>query len=202
MYTVYSNTTCLMDPSIALLLIDPVLDLAMNEAGSFSFSIPVSHPAYAAIEQGMRITVSKDDEPIFYGRVNRIETDFYKTKSVEVQGELSYLADTIQRPAEYHDMSVRGFIQTLLDNHNARSDETFELGVVNITDPNDSLYRYTNYEDTLFCLMDKVVNRLGGIIQIRHKNTHRYLDILSSYPRVCSQQIHFKENLMDYVQCH
>ena len=35
MYTVYSNTTCLMDPSLSLLLIDPVLDLAMNEAGSF-----------------------------------------------------------------------------------------------------------------------------------------------------------------------
>lgn len=199
MYTVYSNTTCLMDPSISLLLIDPVLDLAMNEAGSFSFSIPASHPAYEAIEHGMRITVSKDDEPIFYGRVNRIETDFYKTKSVEIQGELSYLADTIQRPAEYHDMSVRGFIQTLLDNHNAQSAETFELGVVNITDPNDSLYRYTNYEDTLFCLMDKVINRLGGILQIRHENDHRYLDILSSYPRVCGQQIHFRENLMDYV---
>ncbi len=118
---------------------------------------------------------------------------------VVIQGELSYLADTIQRPAEYHDMSVRGFIQTLLDNHNAQSAETFELGVVNITDPNDSLYRYTNYEDTLFCLMDKVINRLGGILQIRHENDHRYLDILSSYPRVCGQQIHFRENLMDYV---
>ena len=199
MYTVYSNTTCLMDPSMSQLLIDPVLDLAMNEAGSFSFSIPTSHPAYEAIEHGMRITVSKDDEPIFYGRVNRIETDFYKTKSVEIQGELSYLADTIQRPAEYHDMSVRGFIQTLLDNHNAQSAETFELGMVNITDLNDSLYRYTNYEDTLFCLMDKVINRLGGIIQIRHENNHRYLDIHNSYPRVCKQQIHFKENLMDYV---
>ena len=80
MYTVYSDTTCLMDPSMSQLLIDPVLDLAMNEAGSFSFSIPASHPAYEAIEHGMRITVSKDDEPIFYGRVNRIETDFYKNK--------------------------------------------------------------------------------------------------------------------------
>lgn len=96
-------------------------------------------------------------------------------------------------------MSVRGFIQTLLNHHNGQSDETFELGVVNITDPNDSLYRYTNYEDTLFCLMDKVINRLGGILQIRHENNHRYLDILNSYPRVCGQQIHFRENLMDYV---
>lgn len=125
--------------------------------------------------------------------------DFYGTKAVEVQGELSYLSDSIQRPAEYHDLSVRSFIQTLLNHHNEQSDETFELGAVNITDPNDSLYRYTNYEDTLFCLMDKVIDRLGGIIQIRHENDRRYLDILSSYPRVCKQQIHFKENLMDYV---
>ena len=177
MFTVYSNSICLMDPSISLLLIDPVLDLAMNEAGSFSFSIPSSHPAYEAIEHGMRIIVSKDDEPIFYGRVNRIETDFYKTKSVEVQGELSYLADTIQRPAEYHEMSVRGFIQTLLNHHNEQSDETFELGMVNITDPNDSLYRYTNYEDTLFCLMDKVINRLGGILPVSY--THLTLPTIA-----------------------
>lgn len=129
MDTVYSNTTCLMDPSLSVSLIDPVFDLAMNEAGSFSFSIPASHPAYEAIKHGMRITVSKADEPIFYGRINRIETDFYKTKSVEAQGELSYLADTIQRPTAYHNLSVRGFIQTLLDNYNAQSNETFELGV-------------------------------------------------------------------------
>ena len=88
-------------------------------------------------------------------------------------------------------MSVRGFIQTLLNNHNAQSAETFELGVVNITDLNDSLYRYTNYEDTLFCLMDKVINRLGGILQIRHENNHRYLDILNSYPRVCGQPVSY-----------
>ena len=199
MYTVYSNTTCLMDPSIPLLLIDPVLDLALNEAGSFSFSVPVSHPAYQNISHQMRVTVSKDDETIFYGRVIDIQTDFAGNKAVKAEGELAYLSDTIQRPAEYHDQSVRGFIQTLLNSHNAQSSEKFELGAVNITDPNDSLYRYTNYEDTLFCLLDKVVDRLGGIIQIRHEGDKRILDILSDYPRSCTQQILFRENLMDYV---
>ncbi len=246
MYTVYSNTTCLMDPSVSLLLIDPVLDLALNEAGSFSFSVPVSHPAYQNISHQMRVTVSKDDETIFYGRVIDIQTDFAGNKAVKAEGELAYLSDTIQRPAEYHDQSVRGFIQTLLNSHNAQSSEKFELGAVtegelaylsdtiqrpaeyhdqsvrgfiqtllnshnaqssekfelgavNITDPNDSLYRYTNYEDTLFCLLDKVVDRLGGIIQIRHEGDKRILDILSDYPRSCTQQILFRENLMDYV---
>lgn len=199
MYTVYSNTTCLMEPSVSLLLIDPVLDLALNEAGSFSFCVPISHPAYDMISHQMKITVLKDDEPIFYGRVVDIQMDFAGTKSVKAEGELSYLSDTIQRPAEYHDQTVRGFIQTLLTNHNAQSSEKFELGVVNITDPNDSLYRYTNYEDTLFCLLDKVVERMGGILQIRHEGNKRLLDILSDYPRACSQKIQFRENLMDYV---
>ena len=199
MYTVISDSIILMDPSRSLLLIDPVLDLAMNEAGSFSFSVPILHPAYGSIAHQMKITVSKDGEPIFYGRVIDIQMDFAGTKSVKAEGELAYLSDSIQRPAEYHDQTVRGFIQTLLTNHNAQSTEKFELGVVNITDPNDSLYRYTNYEDTLFCLQDKVVERLGGIIQIRHEGSKRILDILSDYPRACTQHICFKENLMDYV---
>lgn len=37
MYKVLSGSTLLMDPSENLLLIDPVLELAQNEAGSFSF---------------------------------------------------------------------------------------------------------------------------------------------------------------------
>lgn len=199
MYTVISDSIILMDPSRSLLLIDPVLDLAMNEAGSFSFSVPILHPAYGSIAHQMKITVSKDGKPVFYGRVIDIQMDFVGTKSVKAEGELAYLSDSIQRPAEYHDQTVRRFIQTLLNNHNAQSSEKFELGVVNVTDPNDSLYRYTNYEDTLFCLQDKVVERLGGIIQIRHEGGKRILDILSDYPRACTQRICFKENLMDYV---
>lgn len=199
MYTVYSDSVCLMDPSKSILLIDPILELAQNEVGSFSFSLTTSHVAYEQIVQSSRITVFKDEDAIFYGRVSSIETDFYKTKTITADGELSYLADSIQRPAEYHNQSVRGFIQTLLNNHNEQCEEKFDLGVVNISDPNDSLYRYTNYESTLFCLLDKVIGRLGGMIAIRHQDGHRYLDILNDYPRACRQMIRFKENLMDFV---
>ncbi len=199
MYTVYSDSICLMDPSKSILLIDPILELAQNEAGSFSFSLPTSHEAYEQIVQSSRITAFKDEEAIFYGRVSSIETDFYKTKTITADGELSYLADSIQRLAEYHNQSVRGFIQTLINNHNEQCEEKFDLGVVNVTDPNDSLYRYTNYESTLFCLLDKVIGRLGGMISIRHQDGHRYLDILNDYPRACRQTIRFKENLMDYL---
>lgn len=199
MYTVTSDRGVLMNPMESLLLIDPILELAQNEAGSFSFSLAMDHPLYVAIRQGVKIRVDKDDEAIFYGRVCRIETDFYGTKTVSVEGELAYLSDTIQRPAEFHDMSLRSFISTLLENHNTQSEDKFELGMVNITDPNDSLYRYTNYEDTLFCLLDKVVSRFNGIVRIRHANGKRILDILDDYPRFCTQSIRFKENLMDYV---
>lgn len=199
MYKVCSGSTLVMDPSENLLIIDPVLELAQNEAGSFSFSLPLEHPAYSVLHHTDPVSVFKEGEGIFYGRITNIESDFYGTKTIQAEGELAYLSDSIQRPAEYHDLSVRGFIQTLLDQHNEQSDLKFELGVVNITDPNDSLYRFTNYENTLFCLMDKVVNRLGGIISIRHEEDKRILDILDDYPRMNTQVIRFKENLMDYV---
>ena len=37
------------------------------------------------------------------------------------------------------------------------------LGKVTITDANDSLYRYTNFENTLKAIREKLVEKLGRI---------------------------------------
>ena len=67
-----------------------------------------------------------------------------------MKGNLPISNDSIQRPAEYHNMTVRGYLETLIEIHNSQVDESrqFEVGIVTVTDTNDSLYRYTNYNST------------------------------------------------------
>lgn len=56
--------------------------------------------------------------------------DFYKRKHIKCEGQLAYLNDSIQRPAEYHDATVRGYLETLIRNHNSQVDKSkqFEVG--------------------------------------------------------------------------
>lgn len=110
-----------------LLLITPIVNLKDNDAGSFSFTITPKHPHYNDIKKlKSEIQVFHNDEEIFSGRATEVGDGFYNQKNVYCEGELNYLLDSIQRPAEYHDITVRGFLQTLINIHNA---QVFEANI-------------------------------------------------------------------------
>lgn len=76
----------------------------------------------------------------------------------------------------------------------------FVVGSVTVTDDNDSIYRYTNWETTLDDIQDKLIDRLGGHLRVRHVGTTRYLDYLEDYDNTNTQVIEFGENLLDYTE--
>lgn len=183
-----------------LVLLDPQLNLEVNTAGSFSFKLPPGHPQYD-LPKKMRscIEVWHDDEQIFAGRPTVDKLDFYNRKNIECEGQLAFLNDSIQRPAEYHNMTVRGYLEALIAIHNSQVDESkqFEVGIVTVTDSNDSLYRYTNYNSTWTEIKEDLVDDLGGYIRVRNHNGHRYIDYIAEFDNLCSQSIVFGENLLD-----
>ena len=204
MYTVRLDDKKIYDARIDdLTLIEPVIELEENNAGSFSFTIQDNHPSYDDIKRRKSIIkVYEDDEIIFAGMVYEIEEDFYKNKKVYCEGELSYLNDTIQRPAEYHDMTVRGLLETYIENHNAQvePEKQFKLGMVTVKDPNDSIYCYTNMETTLSCIKDDLLDDLGGIIRVRYMNNEKYIDYITEDDvRTNQQVIRLGENLINYT---
>lgn len=202
MYQVYCDGLPLHDlEQKNLILIDPSVTLKDNDSGQFSFKISVKHPYFANIKKlKSEITVFRHGAEIFCGRVTEEGGDFYKTKKFVCKGELDYLTDSIQRPAEYHNMTVRGFLETLIAVHNAQVDaaKQFSVGQVTVVDSNDSLYRYTNYEDTLTCIKEKMIKKLGGHIMIRKVNGERLIDYLADYPNTNEQVIQFGKNLLDF----
>lgn len=337
MYQVYCNNKPLHDlRSEELVLSDASVQLEDNGAGSFEFTISPLHPEYENIRKlKSEIKVIHNGKEIFCGRPTEERKDFYNNKVFHCEGELNYFADSIQRPAEYHNMTVRGFLEKLVSIHNAQvfesniaitfnsncggesnswdylylyyvqnnkiykvldkvrantvagktyilptldfylwwhtgssvnnfygfsidsvkitteqisdaveisalpsytvtetsditdvqtahnpyqnnvnlfwhytkelpddyvSQKSFKVGAVTVVDSNDSLYRYTNYETTLKCISDKLVNRLGGHVRIRKVNGIKYIDYLADYEGQSDQTIEFGKNLLDFSQ--
>lgn len=186
-----------------LTLIEPRLTLEVNSPGSFECRIPPTHPRYdLPVKMLSRITVLQDNVELFKGRITQTKIDYYNRKQIYCEGELAFLNDSIQRPAEYHDMTVRGYFEKLISIHNEQveTDKRFEVGQVTVTDPNDSLYRYTNWENTLTAIKEDLISSLGGYIRVRNENGHRYIDLIAEYPNINTQVIEFGENLLDFTR--
>lgn len=209
-YYVYCDDTLIYDTrDDDLVLIDPQITLEVNTAGSFTFKMPPNHPQYDLPHlMTSSIRVLQDDEEIFNGRPINVTTDFYNRKQVECEGQLAYLNDSIQRPGEYHDLTPRQYLSILITAHNDQVDESrqFEVGIVTVTDSNDSLYRYTNMNSTMDEIKEDLVDDLGGYLKVRNVYDtdgtllHRYLDYvtISDYGNTNSQPIEFGENLLDF----
>lgn len=206
MYSIYADDICIYNDAFLLdnmKIINPKLIMGDNAAGSLSITLPPSNIGYNSIIRMVTdISVRKDDKEIWAGRVLSEDTDFWNNRVLLCEGELAFFNDTTQPQAEYHDKTVRGFLEILVSIHNAKvaKNRQFTVGVVTVTDPNDSLYRYTNYEKTIECINEKLVNRLGGHLRVRKVDGVRYLDYLADYPNTNSQTIEFGKNLLDFTR--
>ena len=76
------------------------------------------------------------------------------------------------------------------------------LGRVTVSDPNNSLYRFTNYETTMEVIMTKIVDKLGGYLKLRREEEGLYLDYLrlEEMGKATEQSIEFGVNLLDYTE--
>lgn len=207
MYQILCDGNILHDTRIdGLQVINAKCNLELNKTGYLSFSIPPTHPYYDTVQKHIsEITLTQDNEIIFVGRVLNDDIDFDNIKNVECEGELSYLLDSIQRQHEYHldggsENVIKTYLETLIANHNSQVQDdrkTFRVGNVTVADPNNYLYKVSNYEDTLSTIMDKLIGTYGGYLVIRHSGNIRYLDYVKEHIGVCGQTIEFGKNIIN-----
>lgn len=188
-----------------LVILEPELELELNDAGAFEFSLPELSPFYGRIQNRVTmVQVLKDEKEIFYGEVRDYSKDSYNAKRIYCVGELSYLFDSIQRPAKYQNYTPRQMLEAFLNVHNAYVEDRkkFQVGIVTVRDQNNSLYRFTNNETTLDAIREKLVESLGGYLRVRKVEGVRYLDWinLSEYGKICQQPIKFGVNMLDYSE--
>ena len=204
MYQLFCDGALLYDlrnPDYALA--DLQCEFEVNKTGSLSFSIAPTHPMYSAIQKmKSEIALYQDGEWLGSFRALNMEGDFQNIMTVTCEGELAFLLDSIQRPAEYHNTPVAEYFGILISNHNSDvgEDKQFTVGTVNVTDPNDSLYRYSSYESTWSTIEEKLLDRLGGYIRTRRVDGARVIDYVTDYANVNTQVIQFGSNILDLTQ--
>lgn len=178
-----------------------------NAPGSFTITINYDHPYLQYVcGQQSDIRVYDGEDEIFRGRPIDDGEDLYRERTFKCEGELAFLYDSIQPRRELHNITPLQFFTLLVEEHNNQVenqgmiDKTFTVGVVTVTDSNNSLYRYTNFETTYDAIMDKIIDRLGGHLQVRIENGVRYLDLLADVSTVSDQPIQLGENLLAYAR--
>lgn len=204
MYFIRAGDSLLYDPRVdGLKVTSPKLDLECNKAGTASFIMYPAHPLYdAVIKLKTIITIYRDKELIFRGRVLNDDVDFNRAKKLSLEGELAFFNDSVVRPYTFTG-SIKDYLKLLLDSHNSQvdTDKQFKLGNVTVTDPNDYIQRSdTTYPTTWSLLDSKLVGSLGGYLIVRHEDNGNYLDYLADSSYIAEQSIELGDNLLDLTR--
>ena len=204
MYSIYADGVCIYSDVFALesmKVLSPKLVLEDNGAGSLSMKLPPMNVGYESIIRMITdISVQKDGEEIWAGRVLSESKDFWNNRDLYCEGEMAFFNDSSQPPAEYRGLSVRAYLERLIAVHNSKvaANRQLSLGAVTVVDKNFPIY-YTNYEKTME-ILNTLVEQYGGHLRVRKVNGVRYLDYLAEYPDTCSQVIQFGSNLIDFTR--
>ena len=219
MYEIWADDLLIysdISPLETVKVIEPKLTLADCAAGSLEMTLPPTNVGYNVIKRMITdIIVKCEGEEIWRGRVLSDDYDFWNRRKMVVEGALAFLNDSIQPPAKYMSQTttILTFLTSLITIHNQQvpANRQIELGMVTVTDDDsqdddDAIYRFTNYESTLECINEKLVDRLGGHVRIQRRKDannvwHLYLDYLNDDSiGQNSQIIRFGVNLMDFVK--
>ena len=181
----------------------------INTINSFTFTIYPNNEGYnliSPLSTLVKVLNTKTNKYEFIGRVlsptHSMSNNGLISKSYVCESELAYLLDTCQSYEEIHNISVRSYLERLIQVHNANTDSNkqFTVGDVDVVDNNDSLYRYIAYDTTKKNIDDDLIEKLGGELQIRYENGIRYLDYLQEIGKVCTTEIRLAKNLKDIEQ--
>ena len=215
MYQLIFEGFTLYDPRVEeLTLRDVSVHLAVDAAGSMSFTIDHDHPfADQLTRLKGRLELLADGLPIFRGRIISDTQGFDLERTIEAEGQLACLNDSIvppfDFPADYEDDPeyegadnvVAFWLGKLLEAHNAQvtQEQQIKLGQVTVSDPNNYITRSnTDYATTWATITDKLSgSALGGHFLVRYESDGTYLDYLADYPLSNVQGITFAENLLE-----
>lgn len=176
----------------------------INKIDSFSMSFFQNNPAYGnlrPLQTLIKVWNKKTNAYEFEGRVleptERMEEDGLHTYSYVCEGELGYLHDAQQQHFEFRG-TPKELVTLILNYHNGQVEDykRFEVGVIEATNTTNNLYVYLSAEKSTFEeIKDKIIDRVGGELQVRHENGTRYLDILEQIGEEKPTEIRIAKNL-------
>ena len=179
-------------------LLNPALNMELNTAGSFEFTLPPSHAFYESVNPIIStVEVYEDDVLLWFGRPMEIKKDFFNNRQVYCEGALAFFNDSVQRLHEYDSISLHTFFRTIIANHNNQVAGGRQFTVGSITVADKAVYRKLNYDSTFDCLKRQCLDAEGGYLFLRREEGVNYIDWLNEMPYTCNQPVEFGLNLLD-----
>ncbi|WP_262481735.1 phage tail protein [Bacillus sp. CH30_1T] len=177
----------------------------INKVDSFNFSFYMNNPGYGKIKPLktlINVLNMKTGKYEFEGRVlgpsDNMDSSGLINSYFECEGELGYLHDSQQRHLEFRG-TPKELLQTVLEYHNSQVEDYkhFHLGEMNVTNSTNYIYLYLSAEQgTLDIIEEKLLDKLGGELQIRKVNGVRFLDYLISIGEDKNTEIRMEKNLV------
>lgn len=210
MFTVYADGNLIWDPRLQgdlakqYAIFSDSLQQEVNKAGSFTFTIYPSHPAYDKIfKLRTTVVIYYGDDILFRGRVLNDFPGSYNERKIQCEGELAFLGDVCQPPFVFpqdeEHTTPADYLAFLLDYYNSQqtADRQILLGNVTVTDPNGYIARSdTEYSTTLTLIQEGLLDILGGYLSFRHVDGVTYLDYMADFDVLANQPVQLGLNLL------
>ena len=175
----------------------------VNKGGTAEITMPTGHPAYNFFTSYKTIvTVYRNGAIIFRGRALYPEDDFYNRRKIICEGERCFLRDGVMRPYLYQDSPAAIFEHIIgLYNAQVEAEKQFQVGTVNVIDPNNYVRLESENAEQISDTIDKLVERVGGyIVFTTNSDGHRVINWHQSLDYQSNQAIEFGENLLDFAR--
>ena len=192
MYRVYCDGFLLYHSNLEnLRIFNPSVELELNKTGSFNFTIYPEHPYFSLVKKLKSIiTVWQDDFLLFRGRVLDDDIGWHNEKTVNCEGDMAFLLDSVQRPNTFTG-TVAEVLGYLISLHNPQvdADKQFTLGTVTV----DGVLTVdlTEYTTTYDVIQKHLLEAFGGYLMTRFEHGLVYIDYLSEINLLSPQTIEF-----------
>lgn len=200
-YRVMMDAQSIFGYTEELTLLNPFLEIELNSAGSFDFTMPCNHKFYNLPKlMTSDVEVFEDNELIWFGRVSEINTNMNKDKEIHCEGALAFLNDTIQRPYLYQETTVRNFFKMIIQRHNDGVDSAsrrFSVDDDHITMDDYTIYEELDYQTSKTAIQNECLNVFGGNLFLRRESGVNYIDWIKDITVLGPQPVQYSMNLVD-----
>lgn len=213
MYKIYLGSSLVFDDSDIReerFVEEPTLEMEVGKAGTLKFSVYPNHPLYNSFYKlTSYVTLMRNDEVLFKGRVLSSEDNMIGARKITVEGSLAFLNDSIIRPYDFSEFTYQRktpaqLLEWYLTQHNSQVESTRQiaLGTVTVTLPEGQYLTPStrSYDNTLSNINKQLLDECGGYLIVRYYNGVTYLDYLSEFTTQADQTVELGKNLLDITQ--
>lgn len=181
-------------------ILNPVLDLEVNKAGSFDFDLPVGSAMYDRISKlKSTIEVCQGNEILFRGRLLDTERNINNTISCKCEGFLAWLNDISFQPYTFSG-TARDLLRMHIRRYNSRASDFRKIDYVYSDVSANLSIEKKEYSNAWKEIKSTIVDSMGGYIVPYLTAETTGVQWLSSYGSTTSQVIQFGKNLLDFKE--